>query len=61
VDYYWAYSLALKMEAMFFLLETSVVFQRTTRRFIPEDGILHNYRCENLRSYKEQQDGNREM
>jgi hypothetical protein len=31
--------------------ETSVDFQRTTRRYIPEDSTLHNYRCENLKSY----------
>jgi hypothetical protein len=31
--------------------ETSVHFQRTTRRYIPEDGTLHNHRCENLKSY----------
>jgi hypothetical protein len=24
----------------------------TTRRYIPEDGNFHNYRCENLKSYK---------
>jgi hypothetical protein len=28
----------------------SVDFQRTTRCYIPEDGSLHNYRCENLKS-----------
>jgi hypothetical protein len=31
--------------------ETSVDTQRTTRRYIPEDGTLHNHRCENLKSY----------
>jgi hypothetical protein len=31
--------------------ETSVDFQRTTRRYIPEDSTLHNHRCENLKSY----------
>jgi hypothetical protein len=31
--------------------ETSVNFQLTTRRYIPDDGPLHNHRCENLRSY----------
>jgi hypothetical protein len=31
--------------------ETSVDTQRTTRRYIPEDGTLHNHRCENLESY----------
>jgi hypothetical protein len=31
--------------------ETSVDTQQTTRRYIPEDGTLHNHRCENLRSY----------
>jgi hypothetical protein len=31
--------------------ETSVDFQRTTRRYIPEDRTLHEHRCENRRSY----------
>jgi hypothetical protein len=31
--------------------ETSVDFQRTTRRYIPEDRTLRNRLCENLRSY----------
>jgi hypothetical protein len=31
--------------------ETSVDTQRTTRRYIPEDGTLHNHRCENLKSH----------
>jgi hypothetical protein len=31
--------------------ETSVL-TRTTRRNIPEDGILHSHRLENLKSYK---------
>jgi hypothetical protein len=30
---------------------TSVI-KRATRRNIPEDGILHNYRDENLKPYK---------
>jgi hypothetical protein len=25
---------------------------RSTRRHIPEEGILHSHRCENLKSYK---------
>jgi hypothetical protein len=29
--------------------ETSVDFQRTTWRYIPEDNILHNHRSENLK------------
>jgi hypothetical protein len=33
--------------------ETSVGTQRTTRRYIPEDGTFHNHRCENLKSYME--------
>jgi hypothetical protein len=39
----------LKMEAIC-SSETSVDFQRTTRRYTPEDSILHNHRCENLKS-----------
>jgi hypothetical protein len=31
--------------------ETSVETQQTTRRYIPEDGTLHNHRCDNLKSY----------
>jgi hypothetical protein len=41
------------MEAIF-SSETSVDFQRTTRRYIPEDVTLHNHRCENRKSYKTQ-------
>jgi hypothetical protein len=33
--------------------ETSVGFQRTARRYIPEDGALHDHRCENLKSNTE--------
>jgi hypothetical protein len=36
----------LKMEAIG-SSETWVDFQQTTRRYIPEDGTLHNHRCEN--------------
>jgi hypothetical protein len=31
--------------------ETSVHI-RTTRSYIPEDGNIYNYRCENLKSYE---------
>jgi hypothetical protein len=31
--------------------ETSVDFQQTTWRYIPEDRTLHNHRSENLKSY----------
>jgi hypothetical protein len=31
--------------------ETSVDFQRTTRRYIADNGTLHNHRCEKLKSY----------
>jgi hypothetical protein len=34
--------------------ETSVDTQRTARRYIQEDGTLHNHRCENLKSYLDQ-------
>jgi hypothetical protein len=44
--------LTLKMETRC-SPETSVDTQRTTQRYIPEDGTLHNHRCENLKSYKE--------
>jgi hypothetical protein len=40
----------LKMEAICFS-ETFVDTQRTTRRYVLEDGTLHNHRCENLKSY----------
>jgi hypothetical protein len=30
-----------------------VDFQRTTRRYIPEDRTVHNHRIENLISYKD--------
>jgi hypothetical protein len=33
--------------------ETSVVFQWTTRRYIPEDRILHNHRSETLQLFTE--------
>jgi hypothetical protein len=42
------------MEAIF-SSETLVDFQRTTRRYIPEDSVLHNYRCEDFKSYKSQE------
>jgi hypothetical protein len=32
--------------------KTSLDFQRTTQRCTPEHRTLHNYRCENLKSYK---------
>jgi hypothetical protein len=44
--------LTLKMEAIC-SSKTSVDTQWTTRRYIPEDGTLHNHRCENLKSYTE--------
>jgi hypothetical protein len=40
------------MATAIFSSETSVDIQRTTRRYIPEDGTLHNHRCENLKSYE---------
>jgi hypothetical protein len=44
-----AYSSIMKMEAKC-SSETSVDFQRTTRRYITEDITLPNNRCENLKS-----------
>jgi hypothetical protein len=44
-----AYSSTLKMEATC-SSETMVDFHRTTRRYIPEYWLLHNHRCENLKS-----------
>jgi hypothetical protein len=46
-----AYSPTLRIEAIC-SSKTSVNFQRTTWRYITEDGTLHNHRCENLRWYK---------
>jgi hypothetical protein len=43
------YFSTLKMETIR-SSETSV-HTRSTRRYIPEDGILHSHRCENLKSY----------
>jgi hypothetical protein len=43
-------SSTLKMEEIC-SSETSVETQRTTRRYISEDGTLHNHRSENLKSY----------
>jgi hypothetical protein len=40
----------LKMEAIC-SSETSVETRETTRLHIPKDDILHNHRCENLKSY----------
>jgi hypothetical protein len=45
-----AYSSTLKIEETC-SSETSVHFQQTTRRYIPEDRILHKHRCEKLKSY----------
>jgi hypothetical protein len=33
--------------------ETSVYFNKPTRRYIPEDYSLHTHRCENLKSRKQ--------
>jgi hypothetical protein len=38
------------MEAIY-SSKISVDTQRTTRRYIPEHGTLHNHRCENLKFY----------
>jgi hypothetical protein len=46
-----AYSSALKMEATYFSEKKMVDFQRTRRRYIPEEIILHNHHCQNFRSY----------
>jgi hypothetical protein len=43
-------SSTLKMEAIC-SSETSIETQRTTRHHIPEYDTLHNYCCENLKSY----------
>jgi hypothetical protein len=40
------------MEAMW-SSETTVNFHRTTQRYVPEDGTLHNHRCEELKSRKD--------
>jgi hypothetical protein len=46
-----AYSSTLKMEAIF-SSETSVDFQRTIQRYIPEYSTLLNHSSENLKYYK---------
>jgi hypothetical protein len=45
-------SSTLKMEKIC-SSETSVDTQRITRCYIPEDVTLHNYRCENFKSYSD--------
>jgi hypothetical protein len=45
-----AYFSTLNMEASC-SSETSVDFQLTKRRYIPENRTLHNHRCDNLKSY----------
>jgi hypothetical protein len=45
-----AYSAKLKMEAIC-SSETSVGFQRTIQRKIPEERTLHNHRFEDVKSY----------
>jgi hypothetical protein len=45
-----SYSSILKMVATC-SSETSVDFQRTTQRYIPEDRTVHNHCCEKLKSY----------
>jgi carbohydrate-selective porin OprB len=45
-----AYSQTLNMEATC-SFETPADFQRTTRRYTPQDVTLHNRRCENRESY----------
>jgi hypothetical protein len=48
LDSFLAYSTNLMMVATC-SSETSVDFQRTTRRYSPEDRILHNHRCDSLK------------
>jgi hypothetical protein len=38
---------------MVYSTEISVDFQRTTRRYIPEDKILRDHGCENIKSYRD--------
>jgi hypothetical protein len=44
--------IALMMEAVR-TFETSVHFNVTTRRYMPEDSKLHTCRCDNLKSHTE--------
>jgi 4-amino-4-deoxy-L-arabinose transferase-like glycosyltransferase len=39
-------------DGSFMFPNTSVEFNRNTRRHIPEDRTLHDHRCENLKSYE---------
>jgi hypothetical protein len=45
-----AYFSRQKMEAICFS-ETSIDFQRTTRRYVAEYSTVHNHGCENMKSY----------
>jgi hypothetical protein len=44
------YFSVVKIEAKY-SSKMSLVFHRSTRRYIPEDGTLHNHHCENIKSY----------
>jgi hypothetical protein len=46
-----AYSSTLKIEAAC-SSETSIDFQWTRQRYIPEDRILNNHRYDNFKSYR---------
>jgi hypothetical protein len=48
-----AFSSTLKMQATC-SSETSADFKRTKRHYIPQERILLNYRCENLKSYNKE-------
>jgi hypothetical protein len=45
-----AYFSTPKMDAIY-SFDTSVEFQHTTKRYVPEDSTIHDHRCENLKSY----------
>jgi hypothetical protein len=47
-----SYSSTMTMEAIY-SSEASVYFQRTTRRYNPEDRTPHKHRSENLKFYLE--------
>jgi hypothetical protein len=47
----WTVEKSADVSEKYVIFEASVDFRQTMGRYIPEDKILHNHRCDNLKSY----------